>query len=101
MSLTKRTLKSRPVCKVTFRFPAARARGAERVQVIGDFNGWDTSAGQMERLQKGDFKYVLELLAGRAYRFRYLIDGERWENDEAADRYERNEFGDENSVVEC
>jgi len=32
--------------------------------------------------------------------FRYLVDGERWENDWAADAYVPNPFGGEDSVVE-
>jgi len=34
------------------------------------------------------------------YRFRYLLDGEVWENDDSADEYIPNEFGTEDSVVE-
>ena len=38
--------------------------------------------------------------AGRAYRFRYLLDGQRWENDWAADAYQPNDFGGDDSVVD-
>jgi hypothetical protein len=34
------------------------------------------------------------------YRFRYLIDGEVWENDDSADTYVANDFGTEDSVLE-
>ena len=37
--------------------------------------------------------------SGRQYRFRYLFDEGRWENDWAADDYVANEFGGEDSVV--
>ncbi len=40
------------------------------------------------------------LAAGRAYRFRYLIDGQRWDSDWAADAYVRNDFGGDDSVVD-
>ena len=40
------------------------------------------------------------LEAGRAYRFRYLLDGHRWDNDWAADAYEPNDFGAGDSVVD-
>jgi hypothetical protein len=33
-------------------------------------------------------------------RFRYLLDGERWENDWTADAYVPNSFGSDDSVVE-
>jgi hypothetical protein len=39
------------------------------------------------------------LEAGRAYEFRYLVDGSRWLNEEEADRTERNPYGADNSVI--
>jgi hypothetical protein len=42
---------------------------------------------------------MLWVEAGRQYRFRYLIDGERWENDHAADGYAPNPFGSEDAVL--
>jgi hypothetical protein len=39
------------------------------------------------------------LETGREYRFKYLIDGKRWENDWHADRYEPNIYGTDDSVV--
>ena len=30
---------------------------------------------------------------------RYLVDGQMWANDEAADAYAPNEFGSDNSIV--
>ena len=43
---------------------------------------------------------TVDLDAGRAYRFRYLIDGQRWDNDWAADAYVPNDFGGDDSVVD-
>jgi hypothetical protein len=43
---------------------------------------------------------TVDLDAGRAYRFRYLLDGQRWDNDWAADAYVRNDFGGDDSVVD-
>lgn len=100
--MKKNYLKSRPVCKVTFELPKAAVSGAGKVSVVGDFNDWRTEkALSLKRQKDGRFAVTLELPVGRAYRFRYLIDGERWENDWAADRYEPSELGGaENSVVE-
>ncbi|MBI5666196.1 MAG: PilZ domain-containing protein [Nitrospirae bacterium] len=86
-------------CKVTFRLPQAAAMDAQTVVIAGDFNNWDTAASPMTQLKNGDFKITLSLDAGRDYRFRYLIDGSRWENDWSADRYERNDYGADDSVV--
>ncbi len=36
---------------------------------------------------------------GRQYRYRFLLDGERWENDWAAEIYLPNSFGSEDSLV--
>jgi hypothetical protein len=43
---------------------------------------------------------TVDLAAGRAYRFRYLLDGQRWDNDWAADAYVPNSFGGDDSVVD-
>ncbi len=95
----KRYLKSRPSCKVTFRFPKDAAENAHRVMIVGDFNKWDTEATQLKRTQNGDFSVTLELEKGREYRFRYLIDKVKWENDWHADKYVPNSFGSDDSVV--
>ncbi|HPF36194.1 isoamylase early set domain-containing protein [bacterium] len=101
MSVTLKYLKSRPVAKATFRLPAEAAPKAKKVHLVGDFNDWNEKATPMERLKDGTFKVVLDLDAGQAYSFRYLIDGKRWENDWDATRYEPHPFGDgDNSVVQ-
>lgn len=82
---------------VTFRLPSAN--GSRQAVVVGDFNGWEPSADVMERDGEG-FALSLHLEAGRAYRFRYLLDGSQWENDWAADAYVPNEFGGQDSVVD-
>ena len=99
MSFKKQFLKSKPVCKVSFRFDAAETSGAKTVQLLGDFNNWDKSAEPMVALKTNDFTATLELEAGKAYQFRYLIDGSVWKNDSQADYFAANSFGEENSVV--
>jgi len=90
--------KGSKVCRVTFRLPAEI--DAKSASLCGEFNGWDPSANPMKRLKDGSFKTSLSLPSGRSYRFRYLIDGERWENDWNADGYIPNSFGSDDSVVE-
>jgi 1,4-alpha-glucan branching enzyme len=100
MSLTKQYLKSKPVCKVTFRVPAEAARDANSVHIVGDFNSWDIYAIPLQKLRDGTFKVTLELESNREYQFRYLINEENWENDWDADKYVPTPFGNsENSVV--
>ena len=100
MSLKKQFLKSRPVCKVTFRVPRETAKAAETVHVVGEFNSWDVYATPMKSLKNGSFTVTIDLEQGREYQFRYLIDETRWENDWDADKYLPSPFGNcENSVV--
>lgn len=53
----------------------------------------------LKKRRDGRCSATLVLLAGQRYRFRYLADSERWENDYAADGHIRNEFGDDSVVV--
>jgi len=54
----------------------------------------------LERREDGRFTLTLSLTPGQSYRFRYLLDGSRWENDWAADSYAPNPYGSDDSVVE-
>jgi 1,4-alpha-glucan branching enzyme len=68
--------------------------------VCGEWNDWSADADIMRREAEGGFSLTVDLDAGRAYRFRYLLDGQRWDNDWAADAYVPNGFGGEDSVVD-
>ena len=97
--IKKQFLKSKPVCKATFTFPAEAAPEAKTVEVVGDFNNWNTQEAVTMKKQKDVFKAVVELETGKEYQFRYLIDGQAWENDWEADAYVSTPYGVENSVV--
>ena len=100
MTLTKTYLKSKPVCKVKFQLPKEYTHDAQKVQVVGDFNDWSKDAGLMKKQRNGNFVMTLDLLTGAEYQFRYLLDGEKWENDPAADKYTPNNIcGADNSAV--
>jgi len=100
MSLKKQFLKSRAVCKVTFKLSREAAREAKTVHVVGEFNNWDVYATPMKSLKNGSFTVTIDLERGREYQFRYLVDETRWENDWDADKYLPSHFGNcENSVV--
>jgi hypothetical protein len=92
----KRLLKDRGVVRVTFELPPD-VQG-ETVHLVGDFTSWQGIP--MEKQNDGKWQTTLDLEPGRSFEFRYLIDGTRWENDWDADHYLRNEFGNENSVIE-
>lgn len=95
--LTKTYSGAGRTCRVTFEHPIPG--GAANVTLCGDFNNWDPSAYPMERRADGSFALTIPLQAGRSYRFKYLIDAHRWENDWAADGYEINEYGSDDSLV--
>ncbi len=97
--LKKQYLKTQPVCKVTFKLPKDAAPDADTVTIVGDFNNWNMTETQMKKLKSGDFKATVDLACNREYKFRYLIDSSRWENDWYADKYIPNEHGSDDSVV--
>jgi 1,4-alpha-glucan branching enzyme len=82
---------------ITFRLPHLVV--ADRVCVVGEFNDWSQTANPMER-DGEELVARIALSPGRAYRFRYLLDGARWENDWSADAYVPNEFGGDDSVID-
>ena len=86
-------------CKVTFRLPMEAALNAKKVTIVGDFNDWNTSNTPMKQVTRGDYLVTLELQSNREYRFKYLVDNIRWENDWCADEYSPNEYGSDDSVV--
>jgi 1,4-alpha-glucan branching enzyme len=94
---TKSYSKTGKVCRVTFRLPSEV--DAEQVSLCGEFNVWDANANPMKQLKNGSFSVTVSLPAGQSYRYRYLLDGERWENDWDAESYVSNEFGGEDSVI--
>lgn len=85
------------VARVQFRLP--HSIWADRICLVGDFNGWDTTAHPMRRNSNGEWYIELDLEPHRRYEFRYLCDGERWINDPEADAYESNPYGGKNSVI--
>jgi Glycogen recognition site of AMP-activated protein kinase len=82
---------------VTFTLPGEV--GAGHVALCGDFNDWSAENIALHRGSDGAWQVTLPLDPGQSYRFRYLLDGERWENAWQADWYEPNPFGSTNSVV--
>lgn len=100
MSLDKKYVKSRSVCKVKFIAPEEIAKQAKKVYLAGDFNNWDYEDTQLKKQKNGTYAATVELDAGAEYQYRYVLDGERWENDFEADKYvPSNVCAAENSVV--
>ncbi|MCB9423060.1 MAG: isoamylase early set domain-containing protein [Ardenticatenaceae bacterium] len=96
--LKKNYSKTGTSCRVTFKLPADV--DAKTAVLCGDFNDWDQSDAPMKQLKDGSFSVTVSVSAPQTYRFRYLLDGERWENDWEADGYAPNEYGTDDSILE-
>jgi 1,4-alpha-glucan branching enzyme len=100
LSIKKHYLKTRPVCKVTFRLSAEEALDAHSIFLVGEFNDWNKTQTPMKPLKNGGFVVTLDLETGREYQFRYFFDRIIWKNDSDADQYVHSPYGDcDNSVV--
>jgi 1,4-alpha-glucan branching enzyme len=84
-------------CRVTFELPAEV--NAQKAVLCGEFNQWSQSSHPMKRRKDGSFTLTISLKPGQQYRYKFFVDGERWENDWAAESYIPNEHGSEDSVV--
>jgi hypothetical protein len=82
---------------VTFTFPADVQAGS--VVLCGEFNQWSVEGIPLDRGDDGIWRAVVALEPGRSYRYRYLIDGERWVNAPGADQYVPNPYGSLDSVL--
>lgn len=82
--------------KVTFEVEQPQA---EEIAVVGEFTGWQPEP--MKKFKNGKHKLTVDLEPEREYQFRYLIDGNQWDNETEADRLVTNEHGTENSVIVC
>lgn len=68
---------------VTFTLPAANVIGAEHCFLVGEFNNWNPAEGiELKKQEDGSLKATVELNAGQAYQYRYLLSNGRWINDD-------------------
>jgi 1,4-alpha-glucan branching enzyme len=81
---------------VVFFLPADTA--AEHVALCGEFNDWSPESISLTRGDDGSWQVTVPLAPG-SYRYKYLLDGETWENGPDADRYEENAYGTVDSVI--
>jgi 1,4-alpha-glucan branching enzyme len=96
MAIKKQYLKSKPVCKVTF---SIEAKDAKKVTVAGDWNKWSVKASPLKKLKDGTFKGTVDLPKDKTYQFKYVVDG-NYVNDNQADEYVWNDFASsENGVI--
>ncbi len=100
MAIIKEYQKDINICKVTFTLPHYFDESFEKASVVGEFNNWDVNANPLEKNEKtGLYSVILELEGGKEYKFRYLVDGKTWLNDDEADRFETTPFGDSDNCI--
>ena len=99
MSFKKQLLKSKDVCKATFTLTSNEVKNAATVNIVGEFNNWSESADSLKKFKNGNFKITINLEKGKQYQFKYLVDGNNWINDGAADLYIHNNISGDNSVI--
>ncbi|MFW5955195.1 MAG: isoamylase early set domain-containing protein [Rhodothermales bacterium] len=85
--------------RVKFELPGDVAENS--VAVVGDFNDWDENVHEMKYVKSRNvWSTTITLPANNSYQFRYLVDGEEWQNEEQADGVAGNPYFSENSVIE-
>lgn len=94
--ITKKYFKTLDECDVTF---AYTNESASEVALVCELNGWDPVTMKQASKAGSPFKVKIRMPKNGEFQFRYFVDGSYWANDEDADAYRPNEFGDTNSVV--
>lgn len=97
MAIKKQYLKSKPECKVTFTAPEEVVGNSNDVSLAGEFNNWEVI--KLKKQKTGLYSANISLETGKEYQYKFVIDGDRWENDPDADKFITNEFQGTNSVV--
>ncbi|MDQ3943825.1 MAG: isoamylase early set domain-containing protein [Actinomycetota bacterium] len=82
--------------KLTFVLPSDD--DPAEIFVVGDFNAWNVGATKLRR-RDGMRSASVTLTTGRQYAFRYYRNG-HWFNDDHADAYRRNEYGQQNCIID-
>jgi len=94
--LKKRFFKTKDDCEITFEYSDKQVREAA---LVAEFNNWKPLPMKKAKNAGSPFRVKIRLPKEGEYQFRYYLDQSVWANDEAADAYRANEFGESNSVV--
>lgn len=82
--------------RVRFRYRSVRATS---VQVLGSWNDWETSGGDLVRAGADGLWELWTTLPAGTHRYRFLVDG-RPEKPPSATRYVVDDFGGEDGIVD-
>jgi 1,4-alpha-glucan branching enzyme len=67
------------------------------VTLVADFNQWDPNARPLKRDPGGLWKVTIRLEPG-TYQYKFVVNGERWEEDPLNMHRTYNEHGSQNSI---
>ena len=81
MSLKKRYFKTKPVSRVTFRLSKKAAPNAEKVFLVGDFNGWNDGAPSMIQIEPCVWVDTLDIAAPGCYFMKFRTGSDWTSND--------------------
>lgn len=84
--------------QVTFKLKIARDLSGG--SVVGDFNNWTPGAHKLKADKSGHLTAIVSLPSNKRFAFKFLTTGGAWLNDDAADDYHTNEWGESNSIVD-
>lgn len=84
--------------KVTFVLPDDHPYGDE-VSVVGDFNNWTPGEHEFVRRSNQTYSTNVMLPEDGRFNFRYYSEEDGWINEEDADGFEQNDFGETDCVV--
>lgn len=100
MALKKEFLIGTSLCRVTFCISKKACLNTHNINITGDFNSWSSTETPLTKQKDGSFSVTLDLPINKEFQYRYLYDGERWENDWDADKYKPALYSNiDNSVV--
>jgi serine protease AprX len=72
---------------------------AERVSLAGDFNNWDPTRTLFVKEASGIWRAEIEPLPPGRYRYKFVMNGERWMEDPSNGLQEPDNYGGLNSVL--
>lgn len=93
--VSKKYIKKKDECEVTFEYGG----DAESVALVASANNWEPIRLKKRR-KDGVFYTRVRYPQNTRVQFRYLVDGDKWENDPEADAQVPNEHGSHNSVID-
>ncbi len=73
---------------------------AESVFLVGDFNGWKQDETPLKQNRNGIWQTEIPCLPAGRYRYKFLVDGERWTEDPNHGLKEEDGFGGFNSILQ-